>query len=176
MPPRRKGTLDLETPVTAQTFGELVGLNRISVFNLCRDGTLPALENSVMPLGAAMKAYVQHCKGERKKHSQTNQRAGLLEEQTRKLRLDNDLKEGTLCDTEHLFNSMKTFVGLVQSEMANWSARASKDPAVRAAIEKEVVQSLERIKVGCIKAVEDIFADEAVEDADESDDEESSED
>lgn len=176
MPPRRKGTLDLNTPVSAQTLADLVGLNRVQIFNLVRDGTLPPLEDSVMPLAKAVQAYVQHCRGERKKHSQTTQRAGLLEEQTRKLRLDNDVKEGTLCDTENVFDLTKVFVGTVQSELANWSARVSKDPTMRAAVEKEVVQSLERIKTAVMKATEEIFADDPVEDAEEETDEEPLED
>lgn len=170
-----KKTVDMELGVTVAEAAELLAVTHAHVHNMSKDGTIPPIENGRLPLKKTVNAYVQHCRGERKKNTVAGNRTGLIEEQTRKLKLENDAKEGLICDTDSVVDLSKTFVGAVQSELANWPARVTRDPSLRASLEKEVAASMSRIKDSVIKATNEIFAssdeteDEPIED--EEDDE-----
>lgn len=133
---------------------DLAGLFSVSpqrVRDLAREGIIPRASSNGGNRGGGLYPFGESVRGYLAFVNRTPKTAGkdaLIAEQTRKLRLENDTREAEICDTVAVIALADAMIGAVESEVADFPKRATKDRELRARLEREIDASVARIKVG----------------------------
>lgn len=145
--------LDPNRPTPIDEAAGLLGITRQRLAQIQKSGHIPP--GTTLPLCHWVRGHAESLKRQGRPGSDV--KTALVEEQTRRLRLENDTTEGNLVDMELVIDLTKIWAGAVQSELANWSARITRDPKLRAQIDDQADQSLRRIGATVEKASAELF-------------------
>lgn len=143
--------LPLET--TTEEVAKVCGVSVHQIWSYQRDGVCPrGKSKGRSPLHATVQGIIKHNQSLARAKGRGDAKGALVEEQTRKLKLENDVKEGLLVDMALAVEAVKTLAGVVQSELANWPARMTRNNP-----EMEVAASLDRIRKTADDAINDLL-------------------
>lgn len=82
--------------VSAAEFARFLGVSRAHISKLLKNGVLKPLPGRGFDLATAVRGYIAYLKAGIASARVANQRAGYLLEQARRLRIQNDMREGKL--------------------------------------------------------------------------------
>jgi hypothetical protein len=158
MAPRPKPKPDLDAPIGYAGLSELLGVTVQHLHQLARKGRFPASKSGVFEMKAAVQAYLQSFREDRRggaggtasAYATDDAHALKLEElrqRVRKATRENDLEDGLLVDQQLVLDLVEQLVGVVNAELIALPRRLSRDRAVVAFAENEVAEALRRIRM-----------------------------
>lgn len=109
------------------------------------DQFIPRAKPGRVKLGEAVKGYARALKAQPGGTNADAQR-DLARRRAEKIEIEIAKEKGELVDLSICIALQQMLAGAIVSELSNWSARVSRDDKVRAAIDREVAASLDRIR------------------------------
>src|SRR3989442_1116817 len=109
--------------VSQGEFAKLLGVSKAHISKLVSDGWLRPVEGRRLDPGQAMRGYVEHLRVGRYAQRVADRRTKLIEQQERRLKLQNDVEAGLLMPVEEHEEAVKAILGSLAVSLNGFGAR-----------------------------------------------------
>jgi phage terminase Nu1 subunit (DNA packaging protein) len=155
-------SFDAHTTLNSEQLGAVLGLTGRRVQQLETESIFPNVgngRNKRFILSESVQSFVEFVKKSeiaRLEATQDPDKLSFEAERTRKLRLENDLKENLLVETPDAIAAVDVIVGMLRTDLSAIPARVSDDVALRRLVENEIDAVLGALSRRFAKAASDL--------------------
>jgi phage terminase Nu1 subunit (DNA packaging protein) len=149
--------MDLDALLTTDEAGDLLGLTGRRILQLIQDGYVARAQRGRVKLRDLVRGYGKSLKAGAEGGTNADAQAALARKRAEMLEIEIAKKRNELVDVDLCISLQQMLAGAVVAELANWSSRVTKDAALRAAIDREVSASLDRIRQTAERGASELF-------------------
>lgn len=131
---------------SAQACGTHLDLSRVRIVQLVDEGALPRNKDGSFDLDACRVAYIRYLRSEDRRGAKSATASRVQEARAKEIELRTAREEARLIPLDDVSAAIADILGTYRSELSGVPAAASRDLAVRAEIEKQLNDAIERCR------------------------------
>ena len=131
--------------LSAEAMAAVCGFSSDFLRQLERAGRFKKLGRDRYSSREVLTGYIAHLKDEERRSTKSAEARRVLEARAREIEIRNAMREGRLIEADDLAEHVAMIVGAFRSELAGVPAAATRDLALRAAIERPIEDAITRM-------------------------------